>query len=175
MKGIYITGCIQTLFRNHLNGYIKIVCNTHIYIQGRIQDFKLGGARKKNCGERREARKLLGYFVWKITILHQQNHIFSNFRGAPPLDPPLGFTYWLDILKSRASILKRRSANVHNIFDTVICLSHFCIHSALYSLSNPVSIISCTVVIYFRILQNCRHPSSSPPLFILIKQSSIFI
>ena len=42
MKGIYITGCKQTLFRNHLNGYIKIACNTQIYIQGRIQDFKLG-------------------------------------------------------------------------------------------------------------------------------------
>ena len=33
--------------------------------QGRIQDFKLGGEgrTKKNCAERREARKLLGYFV----------------------------------------------------------------------------------------------------------------
>jgi hypothetical protein len=25
-----------------------------------------------------EARKLLGYFVWKITILRQKNNIFSN-------------------------------------------------------------------------------------------------
>ena len=83
--------------------------------------------------------------------------MFSNFRGVPPLDPSLGFTYWLDMLKSRASILKRRSANVCNIFDTVICLSYFCIHSALYSLRNPFSIISCTVAIYFRILQNCKH------------------
>jgi hypothetical protein len=31
--------------------------------QGRIQDFKLGGRTKKNCAERREAGKLLGYFV----------------------------------------------------------------------------------------------------------------
>jgi hypothetical protein len=38
---------------------------------------------------------LLGYFVWKITILRIQNHIFPNFRGGgarvgcAPLDPPL--------------------------------------------------------------------------------------
>ena len=68
-----------------------------------------GGRTWKNCTERREARKLLGYFVWKITILCQKiiffpiaeggakifgvfrvknheftpkNHIFSNFRGG---------------------------------------------------------------------------------------------
>jgi hypothetical protein len=40
--------------------------------------------------------KFLGYFMWKITILRQKNHIFSNFRGGgrarrvrPPLNPPL--------------------------------------------------------------------------------------
>ena len=70
-----------------------LVCfsaNTYI-VQGRIQDFKLGGAHLKNCAERREARKILGYFVWKITILRQKIIFFSNFRGAPPppLDPPL--------------------------------------------------------------------------------------
>jgi hypothetical protein len=30
---------------------------------------------------RREARKFLGYFVWKITILRKKNHIFSNCEG----------------------------------------------------------------------------------------------
>ena len=36
----------------------------HYTEQERIQDFKLGGANlKKNCAERREARKILGYFV----------------------------------------------------------------------------------------------------------------
>ena len=77
--------------------------------QGRIQDFKLGGALKKIApsGGRRE--HFWGYFVWKITILRQKiiffpiaegdanifgvfrmknhdftstNHIFSNFRGG---------------------------------------------------------------------------------------------
>ena len=71
-------------------------CNRTIEIisydmQGRIQDFKLGGAHLKKLVERREARKLFGYFVWKITILRQKIIFFSNFRGhatgAPP--PPL--------------------------------------------------------------------------------------
>ena len=52
--------------------------------QGRIQDFKLGGAHLK---------KFVGYFVWKITILRQTIIFFSNFKGGgrvrPPLDPPL--------------------------------------------------------------------------------------
>ena len=42
---------------------------------------------------RREARKLLGYFVWKITILRQKFLFFpmlgGRAPGAPPLDPPL--------------------------------------------------------------------------------------
>ena len=62
--------------------------------QGRIQDFKLGGRTSKNCAERREARKFLGYFVWKITILRKKIVFFSNFRGAcapgAPPPPPLG-------------------------------------------------------------------------------------
>jgi hypothetical protein len=32
-------------------------------VQGRMQDFKLGGHTLKNGAERREARTLLGYFV----------------------------------------------------------------------------------------------------------------
>ena len=46
---------------------------------------------------RREARKMLGYFVWKITILRPKNLFFFNFRGggrvpgaAPPPPPPPG-------------------------------------------------------------------------------------
>ena len=40
---------------------------------------------------RREARKFLGYFVWKITILRQKIIFFSNFRGgARRVRPPPG-------------------------------------------------------------------------------------
>jgi hypothetical protein len=52
--------------------------------------FQVRGAYLKNCAERREARKFWGYFVWKITILRQKNHIFSNFRGGAPGAPPPG-------------------------------------------------------------------------------------
>jgi hypothetical protein len=42
---------------------------------------------------RREARKYLGYFVWKITILRQKIIFFPILGGAragcAPLDPPL--------------------------------------------------------------------------------------
>ena len=78
--------------------------------------FQVRGAHVKKCAERREARKFLGYFVWKITILRQkiiffpiaeggakflgyfvwkitilrQKIIFFPILGgAPPLDPPL--------------------------------------------------------------------------------------
>ena len=44
----------------------------------------------------REAPKFLGDFVWKITVLRQKNHIFSNFRGAPP--PPPGSAPGYDLL-----------------------------------------------------------------------------
>ena len=76
---------------------------------GADRGFQVRGAHLKNCAERREARNVLGYFVWKITILPQKiiffpiaeggakifgvfrvknhdftqtNHIFPNFRGA---------------------------------------------------------------------------------------------
>jgi hypothetical protein len=77
----------------------------HNALQGRIQDFKLGGAHVKkiapsggrrekfggiSCEKsrfyakksyffqlRREARKILGYFVWKITILRKKSYFFQ--------------------------------------------------------------------------------------------------
>jgi hypothetical protein len=81
-------------------------------IQGRIQDFQLGGAHLKKMRRaeegakifgvfrvknhdffqlRREARKLLGYFVWKITILRQKIIFFPILEGgggAPGTPPP---------------------------------------------------------------------------------------
>ena len=52
-------------------------------MQGRIQDFKLGGgALKKNCAERREVLKFLGYFVWKITILRKKIIFFPIAEGG---------------------------------------------------------------------------------------------
>ena len=92
-------------------GYLKL--NKQ---QGRIQDFKLGGAHLKNLRRTEGGGKIFGVFVWKITILRQKiiffpiakggakmfgvfrvknhdftpkNHIFSNFRvGARRVRPP---------------------------------------------------------------------------------------
>ena len=47
-------------------------------LQGRIQDFKLGGGRK-----------YLGYFVWKITILRQKILFFPMLGGVAPDASPL--------------------------------------------------------------------------------------
>ena len=62
-----------------------LVCfsaNTYI-VQWRIQDFKLGGGQiLKNCAERREARKMLGYFVWKITIFYKKILFFQILGGV---------------------------------------------------------------------------------------------
>ena len=41
-----------------------------------------GSALKKNPAERREARKFLGYFVWKITILRKKSYFFPILGGA---------------------------------------------------------------------------------------------
>ena len=37
-------------------------------IQGRIQDFKLGGAHLKKLRRAEGGAKFLGYFMWKITM-----------------------------------------------------------------------------------------------------------
>ena len=70
-------------------------------VQGRIQDFKLGGgggggAHLKKLRRAEGGAKICGVFRVKNHDFTPKNHIFSNFRGAragcappPPLDPPL--------------------------------------------------------------------------------------
>ena len=63
-------------------------------VQGRIQDFKLGGVDLKKLCRAEGGRKIFGVFRVKNHDFMPKNHIFSNFRGAragyaPPLDPPL--------------------------------------------------------------------------------------
>ena len=63
--------------------------------QGRIQDFKLGGAHLKKLRRAEGGAKMFGVFRVKNHDFTPKNLIFSNFRGgAPgvpptPLDPPL--------------------------------------------------------------------------------------
>jgi hypothetical protein len=103
--------------------------------------------RKSNCAERREAQNFLGYFVWKITILHQKifffpiaeggakifgvfrvrnhdftptNHIFSNFRGGrAPGAPPSGSAPAIDTLQHH-SLSLTSSALDYSITSTLL-------------------------------------------------------
>ena len=83
--------------------------------QGRIQDFKLGGAHLKKL--RRAERKFLGYFVWTFF------YIFSNFRGGggrrvrPPLDPPL--------VTGRVSLVEQEMLTLSNHTSSPPVLSEF--------------------------------------------------
>jgi hypothetical protein len=64
-------------------------------IQGRIQDFKLGGgAHLKKLRWAEGGAKIIGVFSVKNHDFTPKNHIFSNFRGGalrlhPPPPPPL--------------------------------------------------------------------------------------
>ena len=56
--------------------------NYWLCIQGRIQDFKLGGGALKKIAPSRGRHEILGYFVWKITILRQKILFFSIAEGG---------------------------------------------------------------------------------------------
>ena len=70
---------------------------------------------------RRETRKLLGYFLWKITILRQKSIFFPILEGARagcvplPLDPPM----WMvaGVIASRFQLRRDKSKN----YKTGIC------------------------------------------------------
>ena len=62
---------------------------TLVTIQGRIQDFKLGGAHLKKLCRAEGGAKIFGVFRVKNHDFTKKNHIFSNFRGgAPRVRPP---------------------------------------------------------------------------------------
>ena len=52
------------------------------HVQGRIQDFKLGGHTLKKSHRAEGGAKILGVFRVKNHDFTQKNHIFSNFRGG---------------------------------------------------------------------------------------------
>ena len=56
--------------------------------QGRIQDFKLGGAHLKKMRRAEGGAKIVGVFRVKNHDFTSKNHIFSNFRGHAPIAPP---------------------------------------------------------------------------------------
>jgi hypothetical protein len=88
--------------------YLNQILTGRQQVHGRIQDFKLGwgGPLKKNCAEWREVRNLLGYFVWKITILRQKIIFFPILGGARPLDPPLRLNIISEVAHKKCKRLK---------------------------------------------------------------------
>ena len=55
--------------------------NKKYHTQGRIQDFKLGGAHLKKLRRAEGGGKIVGVFRVKNHDFTPKNHIFSNFRG----------------------------------------------------------------------------------------------
>jgi hypothetical protein len=77
----------------------------YLHIQGRIQDFKLGGAHLKKLHRAEGGAKIFGVFRVKNHDFTPKNHIFSNFRGGarrvrPPLDPPLYMARFINFMNS---------------------------------------------------------------------------
>ena len=64
-----------------------LLCQTEyifavIYMQGRIQDFKLGGTHLKELRRAEGGTKFFWVFRVKNHDFTSTNHIFSNFRGG---------------------------------------------------------------------------------------------
>ena len=109
-------------------------------LQGRIQDFKLGGTHfNKNCADRREARKLLGYFVWKITILCQKILFLPIIGGARAGCAPPGSAPGLS------------ESHIENVVSMIRSITRF------YYNTNSVQFKSCKNNVYWIVL---NHDSS---------------
>jgi hypothetical protein len=119
------------------------------------------------------------FFITKTVLIHKwlflpnpHYQFRSVSQGMEPVpDLPIGSIGW----SLRASQFRVPPANVYNIFNTVIELSHLCCHNVLYFLNDPFSKFPYTVALHFRILHNFKKPSSSSPLLKLIKHTSIFL
>ena len=71
--------------------------------------------------------KFLGYFMWKITILRQKNHIFTNFRGGarrvrPPPPPPESAPG--NVHPNESVIITIYKCNVSNLIQTINVMAY---------------------------------------------------
>jgi hypothetical protein len=69
--------------------YFKYYAQTFflLRLQGRIQDFKLGGAHLKKLRRAEGGPTIFGVFRVKNHDFTPNNHIFSNFRAGAPGAP----------------------------------------------------------------------------------------
>ena len=128
-------------------------CNIKCNMQGRIQDFKLGWAHLKkialsggrgdnfwgiSCEKsrfhaiksyffqfRRKARKLLGYFVWKITILCQKIIFFPILGRRASL-------WSAALIWIRYSLQASIASTLRHVNVQIVVLGAFLHHSWLY-------------------------------------------
>ena len=89
-------------------------------MQGRIQDFKLGGAHLKKLRRAEGGAKIFGVFRVKNHDFTQTNYIFSNFRGGarrvcPSLDPPLCMAF-----HPPTTVVVRRQSVITLVFPPLI-------------------------------------------------------
>ena len=80
----YGTFTNHTIIRLHAECSTRLESNVSCYYtcyQGRIQDFKLGGAHLKKLRRAEGGAKIFGVFRVKNHDFTPKNHIFSNCRG----------------------------------------------------------------------------------------------
>jgi hypothetical protein len=96
---------------------INLHAEINITVQGRIQDFKLGGgALKKIAPSRGRREHFWGISCEKSRFYAKKNHIFTNFRGArrvrppppPPPPPPPGVIQLPNSLSHSGPILQMK-------------------------------------------------------------------
>jgi hypothetical protein len=84
-----IPGFLTFLYMQ-INSYRHAKTHDFAYpIQGRIQDFKLGGAHLKKLRRAERGTNIIEVFRVKNHDFTPKNHIFSNFRARAPGAPPL--------------------------------------------------------------------------------------
>jgi hypothetical protein len=88
-----IHGSKPSIFRWNLVYNTSVICFSHFHLegvggwsepnetQGRIQDFKLGGAHLRKSRRAEGGANIFGVFRVKNHDLTTKNHIFSNCRG----------------------------------------------------------------------------------------------
>ena len=74
-KVFILTECKQTLLTNHLNGYIEIVCNTHIYI------FIYSAGFRGGVGTARAPWNWKTYDFWRKKVIFHTKYP-NNFRAS---------------------------------------------------------------------------------------------
>ena len=112
LKKVLIMLCLKLFTHSYHRVYKKAASRSIEYLifrkiggmyQGRIRDFKLGGAHLKKLRRAEGGAKIVGVFRVKNHDFTPKNHIFSNFR-PPPGSAPVYQTMYSRIVNSYPKI-----------------------------------------------------------------------